>query len=130
MRLLLDTHIALWSVQGHPKLTREGVRLIEAADEVYFSAVSLVEIAIKHARGSASPDPLLVDARQAATEFRLAGFIELALTAGHAEAVDALPPLHRDPFDRMLIAQAITEPMRLLTHDAGMTAYGELVVAV
>ncbi|WP_298744132.1 type II toxin-antitoxin system VapC family toxin [uncultured Brevundimonas sp.] len=130
MRVLLDTHIALWSVKGSPKLSREAVRLIVSADGVFFSSISLVEIAVKHARGPASPDPILVDARQAHAEFRLAGFTELALTAAHAEALDTLPPLHRDPFDRMLIAQAMTEPMRLLTHDAAMTAYGALVAAV
>ena len=130
MRLLLDTHVALWSVKGHRKLTREASRLIGSADAVFFSAVSLVEIAIKHARGPASSDPIPVDARQARAEFLLAGFAELPLTAAHAEALDTLPPLHRDPFDRLLIAQAMAEPMRLLTHDAAMTAYGELVVAV
>lgn len=130
MRLLLDTHIALWSAKGDRRLTRETIRQIEAADAVFFSSISLVEIAIKHARGSAAADPIPVDARQARAEFLLSGFLELPLTAAHAEALDTLPPLHRDPFDRMLIAQAITEPMRLLTHDAAMTAYGELVVAV
>lgn len=122
--------MALWSVKGSPKLSREAVRWIESADGVFFSSISLVEIAIKHARGPAGPDPILVDARQASAEFRLAGFTELPLTAAHAEALDTLPPLHRDPFDRMLIAQAMTEPMRLLTHDAAMAAYGALVVAV
>ncbi len=130
MRLLLDTHVALWSVRRHSRLSAKALETIEAADLVFFSAVSLVEIAIKYPLGGTSRDPIPVDARQALEEFRLAGFHELPLTAAHAEALDALPPLHRDPFDRMLIAQARTEPLRLLTADRQLAAYGPDVVLV
>lgn len=130
MKLLLDTHLALWSMKGHRKLSREAVSQIEAAEEVYFSAISLVEISIKHARGAASPDPIPVNAQQAAEEFRRAGFYELPFISAHAEMMDGLPPIHRDPFDRMLVAQALSEPMRLLTHDAMLTGYGPLIVVV
>lgn len=130
MRLLLDTHVALWLIAGDRRLTRHARALVNDAETVSVSAVSFVEIAIKHARGSTARDPITLNARQARRAFLDAGLIELPLTAAHAEALDTLPPLHRDPFDRMLIAQAMSEPMRLLTHDAAMTAYGELVVAV
>ncbi|QLQ12369.1 MAG: type II toxin-antitoxin system VapC family toxin [Brevundimonas sp.] len=128
--ILLDTHLALWSMMGHSKLSRRAIHEIEASDAVFFSAISLVEITIKHARGNASPDPIPVNAQQAAEEFRRAGFQELDFTSSHAEMMDRLPPIHRDPFDRMLVAQALSEPMRFLTHDAALAAYSQLVEVV
>lgn len=130
MSLLLDTHVALWAVQQHPRLTPEMVRRIEAADVVFFSAISLVEISIKHALGPRGRDPMLFDARQAADEFRQAGFEELPFTAAHAEVMDRLSAVHGDPFDRMLVAQAMGEPMRLLTSDAVLAAYGPPVEVI
>ena len=117
MRLLLDTHIFLWVVAGSVSLTAKARKTIEAAEAVFVSAASIWEIAIKARLGKIDADP---DAVVAAID--ASGFIELR--------VAALPPLHTDPFDRLLIAQAIAEPLRLLTADAALKGYGELVTVV
>lgn len=125
MRLLLDTHVFLWAVAGS-RLLKAGARhVIEQADEVYVSAASLWELAIKTSLGKLEADP-----RQLATAITDSGFIELPVRAAHAVGVATLPPHHNDPFDRMLLAQAIAEPLRLLTADARLPRYSELVVLV
>ena len=125
MRLLLDTHIVLWAITGSTRLTRATRRLMESADEVYVSAASFWEIAIKAGLGKVEADP---DAVAAAIE--PSGFLELPVHAAHAARVARLPPHHHDPFDRLLIAQALVEPLRLVTADSVLTQYGELVVLV
>ena len=125
MRLLLDTHIFLWVVTGSGSLKTKARRTIETSEAVFVSAASIWEIAIKVRLGKIDADP---DALVAAIEE--SGFIELPVRAAHAAGVAALPPLHTDPFDRLLVAQAIAEPLRLLTADAGLKAYGELVTVV
>ena len=131
MRLLLDTHVAVWVILDSPRLTRRARAVIaDPTAEVHVSAVSLWEIAIKHALNRSGPNAMPISATEARAWFEESNFRSLPITDAHAVAVETLPPHHADPFDRLLIAQAITEPMRLLTHDAAMTAYGELVVAV
>ena len=125
MRLLLDTHIFLWAITGSTRLTRATRRLMESADEVYVSAASVWEIAIKAGLGKVEADP---DAVAAAIE--PSGFLELPVHAAHAARVARLPPHHHDPFDRLLVAQALVEPLRLVTADSVLTQYGELVVLV
>ena len=125
MRLLLDTHIFLWAITGSTRLTRATRRLMESADEVYVSAASVWEIAIKAGLGKVEADP---DAVAAAIE--PSGFLGLPVHAAHAARVARLPPHHHDPFDRLLIAQALVEPLRLVTADSVLTQYGELVVLV
>jgi len=125
MRLLLDTHIFLWAVAGDPLLKPETRRFIESADEVYVSAASIWEIAIKARLGRIAADP---DALLAAIE--ASGFLELPVRAGHAAGVAKLPPHHNDPFDRLLVAQAIAEPLKLLTADAALRQYSDVVVTV
>ena len=125
MRLLLDTHIFLWAVAGSPLLKAATRRLIESVDEVYVSAASLWEVAIKARLGKIEADP---DELVAAIE--LSGFIELPVRASHAAAVARLAMHHNDPFDRLLVAQAIAEPLKLLTADAVLARYSELVVLV
>ena len=88
------------------------------------------EIAIKHALNRSGPNAMPISATQARAWFEASNFHNLSVTAAHAVAVEALPQHHGDPFDRLLIAQAKTEPMRLLSHDAALAAYGELVVTV
>lgn len=127
MKLLIDTHIALWSVLGNDRLSREADRLMHDASAVYVSVVTIWEIAIKHALRRKRHDAIVVSGGQATRLFDQAGFAILPITAAHAAAIDDLPPLHGDPFDRMLMAQALSEPMRLLTHDARLKAYSELV---
>ena len=131
MKVLLDTHIAVWVILDSPRLTERARDLISApGTDVYVSAVSLWEIAIKHGLNRTGPNAMPISARQAHAWFEASNFRSLPVTDAHAVAVEALPPHHSDPFDRLLIAQARTEPMRLLSHDAALAAYGELVVAV
>jgi PIN domain nuclease of toxin-antitoxin system len=122
MRLLLDTHLLLWVVTDSPKLTAARRAAIEGADEVYVSAASLWEIAIKVGLGK-----LPIDMTRLVATVEASGFLELYVTAEHAARVAQLPHHHRDPFDRLLIAQAMTEPLVLLTADAQLAQYTDLV---
>ena len=130
MRLLLDTHIALWAVTADAKLSREARRLIDGADEATVSVVAIWEISIKHALTAKRRDHMVLSGREARVQFLDAGFTVLPITAQHAAAVDDLPPHHGDPFDRMLVAQATCESMRLLTADKDLAAYGAMVLLV
>ena len=125
MKLLLDTHILLWVMRDARELSAAARDFIERADDVYVSSVSLWESAIKAAMGKL---PLAPQALEAGA--LRAGFIPLPVTWAHAVAVDELPMLHRDPFDRMLVAQAVSEPLQLLTHDAKLARYSPLVSVV
>lgn len=127
MRLLLDTHVAIWALASPDLIPDHVAGLIADADnEVYVSAASIWEIGIKFALGKPSAPPF--SAKDAMAYFTEAGFLSLAVTAGHAAAVEDLPPLHADPFDRLLIAQAITEPLRLISHDTKVISYGSMVL--
>lgn len=131
MRLLLDTHIALWAIADSPRLSDYARRLIEDPDnQIMVSAVSVWEISIKHARARGGPNDMPISGAQACNYFRDAGFNLLSINGAHAAAVENLPPIHTDPFDRMLVAQAIQEPLRLLTADARMARYTDLVISV
>lgn len=126
MRLLLDTHVALWAIAGDARLPKDAADMIaEPANHIMVSAASVWEITIKHAlnRGRATDMP--VSGSQALTFFRAAGYELLAIRAEHAAAVQVLPDLHRDPFDRLLVAQSLHEPARLMTHDAQVAAYSD-----
>jgi len=123
VRLLLDTHIFLWSVTGNALLKPATRRFMESADQVYVSAVSIWEIAIKARLGKIEADP---DELVAAID--ASGFTELPIRAAHAAGVARLALLHNDPFDRLLVAQAVAEPLKLLTADAALAAYSDLVV--
>ena len=120
-RLLLDTHLLLWVLGDSARIPASARRMISEA-EVYVSASSIWEISIKSALGKLAADPAEVLAALGP-----AGFLELPVTGEHAAGVSRLPPLHRDPFDRLLVAQALTEPMRLLTTDRALAGYGEIV---
>lgn len=120
MRALLDTHIALWAVLDDARLGRKAREAILQAESVHVSAASLWELAIK---ASLPRSNLGLTAAQAAAAFDEAGYVSLPVTAAHALAVEALPPLHRDPFDRLLVAQAIAEPLVLLTADPEIARY-------
>ena len=130
MRLLLDTHVAIWAMTDRPRIRPHGLAMIaDAANTVFVSAASIWEIAIKHALGKRRGAPPF-SAAEADRHFRDAGFVLLDITPAHAAAVEKLPLLHGDPFDRMLVAQALTEPMRLLTADARVAKYSDLVSLV
>lgn len=125
MKLLLDTHVLLWMMRDASELSASARLMIENADRVFVSSVSIWEVAIKAAAGKLPLEPARLE-RQALA----AGFEPLPITWTHALALHGLPNLHRDPFDRMLVAQAISEPLHLLTHDAALMAYSNLVTVV
>jgi len=128
MRLLLDTHVALWALVDDPRLSQRARALIDdPANQVMVSAATVWEIAIKHALGR---DDMPISGDEALEWFRQAGYDLLPITPAHAAAVEHLPNHHRDPFDRLLVAQAITEPLRLLSHDPLVVRYGDAVTAV
>ncbi len=127
MRVLLDTHIAIWAVSADPRLPARATQLILAAEAVFVSAASVWEISIKHA---ISPTRMSMSGNDALAEFQAAGFNLLPISAEHAAAVDELPGLHQDPFDRILIAQALAEPLKLITTDSALEQYSELVLRV
>lgn len=121
MRVLLDTHLLLWALSEPSKLP-PAVRKQILAAEVYVSAASIWEISIKSAIGKLEADP-----NQVLAAIEPAGFSILPVTGEHAAKVAELPSLHKDPFDRMLVAQASTEPMQLLTNDTALRGYGSFV---
>lgn len=125
MRLLLDTHIFLWAVTDSRKLKASARQQMLAADEVYVSAASVWEIAIKSRLGK-----ITGDAGQLALAIGDSGFIELPVSAHHAARVAQLPLHHHDPFDRLLVAQSLSEPLLLLTADGALARYGEFVKVV
>ena len=120
-RILLDTHLLLWAVADPRKLPPGARSRIDAA-EVYVSAVSIWEVSIKAGLGKLSADPA-----ELLAEVEPAGFILLPVSGEHAAAVARLPAVHTDPFDRMLVAQAKTEPLLLLTNDSILAGYGDCV---
>jgi PIN domain nuclease of toxin-antitoxin system len=125
MRLLLDTHILLWAVGMSNRLSAATRQMLETPDnEVYYSAANLWEIAIK---SSSRRTDFQIDPEQLLAALPTMGLTELPITARHAAAVARLPPLHRDPFDRLLIAQSQVEPMILLTNDEWLVQYGASV---
>lgn len=128
MNLLLDTHVALWAITDSDRLSRTARELITADRAVvWVSVVSLWEIAIKHSLGRGD---MPVSAKAAAGYFRASGFRVLAIQAEHTMGIEDLPDIHGDPFDRLLVAQALAEPMRLLTHDALVARYSDTIIAV
>ncbi len=128
MRLLLDTHLLLWTTASSKRLPREARALIEnAVNEIYFSAASIWELAIKLSLGRKD---FRIDLSALQTALPDMGLIELPVTAVHAAGVTKLPLIHRDPFDRLLIAQSIAEPLTLLTNDALLARYSDGVKVV
>jgi PIN domain nuclease of toxin-antitoxin system len=128
MNILLDTHVALWAIVEDPRLPAKARTLIASqSNTIWISAASLWEIAIKHSLGHGD---MPVSSRDALGYFLDAGYRLLPVNAEHAAAVEDLPPLHQDPFDRLLVAQAIVEPLRLLTADGTMARYSDAIIRV
>lgn len=128
MRLLLDTHIALWAAFDAPQLPPAAAELIaNPINDIFVSTASLWEIGIKSSIGK-----LELTATQASTVFDMCGYRSLDLTKLHARTLDglALNPNHKDPFDRMLVAQSLSEGMTLLTADAKMSGYHPVLVRI
>lgn len=121
MILLLDTHLLLWAVGTPDRLSAEARSLLEASDnQLAFSVASLWEIAIKRGLGRSD---FQVDPRLLRRGLADNGYRELAITGEHTLQVDALPPIHKDPFDRILVAQAMAEGITLLTSDDIVARY-------
>jgi PIN domain nuclease of toxin-antitoxin system len=125
VKFLLDTHLVLWAMQDSKLLSAAARKYLRAAEAVHVSAASLWEIAIKASLGKLAVDSDLLE-----EELATAGFQPLPITWQHTVRVRKLPMHHRDPFDRMLIAQAVSEPLHLLTHDAALSRYSDLVTIV
>ena len=117
MSLLLDTHIALWGITGDPTLDPDLLDRLRHVPDIFLSPVSLWEITIKQAAGK------LTGPADLAERILGLGFRELPVTHRHAIAAGRLPPHHRDPFDRMLIAQATLDGLTLVTRDADIQRY-------
>ena len=128
MNLLLDTHVALWAITDSPRLPEKVRQLIASPrNTIWVSAASVWEIGIKHSLGRGD---MPVSAADALRYFQEAGYRLLPIEAEHAAAVEQLPQHHADPFDRILVAQAMVEPMRLMTHDKTVAFYSELIITI
>jgi len=128
MNLLLDTHVALWAITDHPNLSATARELIlSPRATVWISVASIWEIAIKHSLGRGE---MPVSGDDAIRHFRAAGYQFLSIEPEHAAAIESLPKHHQDPFDRLLVAQALVEPMRLLTHDNTVARYSDTIVLI
>ena len=123
MRILLDTHIFLWSIDNHSRLTPPMKEIMLSAEQIFVSSVSIWEIAIKINIGK-----LQGDMQDIVKAIDNSNFIELPMTVAHAAKIHSLPNYHSDPFDRMLIAQAMTEPLKLLTVDSKFEEYSDLII--
>jgi PIN domain nuclease of toxin-antitoxin system len=118
IRLLLDTHVYIWSVAKDRKMPTDFRELIAEADQVFVSTASIWELSIKSARGKLEPN-----GERAIDELEEQPVIVLPVQLKHALAVRDMPDLHRDPFDRLLVAQARTEVLRFLTVDSELSEY-------
>jgi len=128
MKLLLDTHLLLWAAGQPDRMPREARALIDAPEnELFFSAASIWEVAIKRGLGR---EDFKADARLLRRGLLDNGYGELPVASEHAVAIEGLPPIHKDPFDRILVAQALVEGITLLTIDPLVAQYPGPVRAV
>ena len=126
MKYLLDTHILLWALGDSPLLSKGAREIIsDNANECFFSPVSLAEISIKHRK---HPESMPLSAEETRAALVASGYVEMQYTARNAAAMDILEPRHADPFDRMLLAQAISEGAKLISHDDKVIKYGDAVI--
>jgi PIN domain nuclease of toxin-antitoxin system len=131
LRLLLDTHILLWSVLASNRLPKRGVDMIkDPKNELFCSAAVIWKVAIKHAKASGRPDDIPMSGQALMDELEPLAIMMMPIQPSHAAAVGQLPPLHNDPFDRLMIAQARCEQMSFLTHDKVLSAYGDFVMLI
>jgi PIN domain nuclease of toxin-antitoxin system len=125
MRLLLDTHLIYWSYYESRRLPTAARKLMLESEQVFVSSASIWEIAIKSRLGKIKANP-----RRIVEHIEAAGFYELPVLMRHAVNVADMPMHHADPFDRLLIAQAMSEPLHLITVDSSLKSYSDLVVVV
>ena len=128
MNLLLDTHVALWAITDNPKLSKKARELIQSpTTTVWLSTASVWEIAIKYTLGRGD---MPISSQAAVGYFRESGYRFLAVEVEHTVAVEDLAAHHQDPFDRILVAQALVEPMRLMTHDPMVALYSDTIIKI
>jgi PIN domain nuclease of toxin-antitoxin system len=125
MRLLLDTQIFCWWFYAPERLSNQALERMHGAEETFVSSASIWEVASKVRLGKIKADP-----KELSHQIAPHGFLELPVCSRHALLVADLPLLHTDPFDRLLIAQAISEPLNLLTADPQLKQYSHLVIQV
>jgi PIN domain nuclease of toxin-antitoxin system len=123
VNLLLDTQIAIWLAANSPKLPRAAFDAMDRARALYLSAASIWEMALKSSK-------LRIDVARLAERFAEAGILALPVTWEHAVRSGEIAAAHPDPFDRLLLAQAMHEPMHLLTSDAALARYSDNVIEV
>lgn len=128
MQLLLDTHILVWAMSATERLSARALALLsDDGNELFYSAISFVEAGIKQ---SIHPEVVLFDYATIKADCERAGLQRVELTAAHAGVLAKLPLHHCDPFDRILLSQAMSEKMRLITADRALLAYGAVVAYV
>lgn len=128
MNLLLDTQVALWAITDNPKLSQKARDLIQSPKtSVWVSVANVWEIAIKHALGRGD---MPVSSQDALRYFQESDYRLLPVEAEHVVAVEELPMHHQDQFDRILVAQALVEPMRLMTHDSLVALCSDTIIKV
>jgi PIN domain nuclease of toxin-antitoxin system len=125
VRLLLDTHILLWALAGDRRLGKAEALILDPANTVMVSTASYLELAIKTTQGKI--DVAIPQIRAAIVE---SGFNELPVNGTHAEILAGLPWRHKEPFDRILVAQALAEPLRLVTAHVQVADYSDTVILV
>ncbi|MDR0324027.1 MAG: type II toxin-antitoxin system VapC family toxin [Treponema sp.] len=125
MQLLLDTNIVLWLAEDNPKINQIKPLLLSEESQVFISTASWWEILIK-----VRANKLDVNLKKLRFSAKEAGFLELPISSDYLNAYFELPKLHKDPFDHMLLAQAISCPMRLITGDSRLTEYSSLVMLI
>ena len=126
MQILFDTHALIWFLTDSPRLPQK-IRAIlpDSETELLFSSVSILEIAIKH---SLKPELMPCSPEEVRSDAEVSGIRELPFMSKHAEKISGLPWMHKDPFDRMLVSQAKSEGISLLSHDEQVVRYGDYVI--
>ncbi len=128
MRVLLDTHIALWAITDDARLSAKARKLLlDPNSDIVISAATIWEISIKYSLGRSN---MPISGSESLDYFKESGYRLLPVTPEHSVFLEQLPPHHADPFDRILVAQALSEPLRLLTHDAAIAKYSDSVILV
>jgi PIN domain nuclease of toxin-antitoxin system len=131
LRLLLDTHVLLWRMVGSRRLSAQAIHLMDdEAGELVASAASVWEVAIKWSLRKGAADDMPLSGQQFTKALGEVGLAVLPIKPDHAAATELLPMLHRDPFDRLLLATARYEGLRLMTHDAQLSEYGPDVMVI
>jgi len=128
MTLLLDTRIILWALSGDIRLPEAAGKMItDEANRIFFSIASMWEVSTEHAH---RPDRMPLSGAEFLHYCEQAGYERLSIHERHVLALESLPALHADPFDRMLVAQAVSDGLLVVTHDAELGAYGDSVCVV